>query len=99
MTTLTPAPTPLTNGTTLFIGGSWQAAEETYERFDPSDLGRSTGVFAAATPELVRSAYEAARAAQPAWAATPAPARAELLGRVADVLSARAQDGARRLTS
>src|SRR5207302_2955234 len=70
-----------------------------YERFDPSDLGRSTGVFAAATPELVRSAYEAARAAQPAWAATPAPARAELLGRVADVLSARAQDGARRLTS
>jgi aldehyde dehydrogenase (NAD+) len=98
MTTLT-ASSLVADGTTLFIDGRWSDGPETYERFDPSDLTRSTGVFAAASGELVRRAYDAAAAAQPAWAATPAPARAEVLARAADLLAERAEDGARRLTA
>ena len=99
MTILASSSSLLTDGTTLFIGGAWQAAEDTYERFAPSDLARLTGIFAAAGPEHVRAAYDAARAAQPAWAATPAPTRAETLRHAADQLEARAEDAARRLTS
>ncbi|WP_079045784.1 aldehyde dehydrogenase family protein [Carbonactinospora thermoautotrophica] len=89
----------LADGTTLFIGGSWQAANDTYQRFDPAHLERSTGTFASATPEHVASAYEAASAAQPAWSSTPAPQRAEILRRAADLLEARVDEAARRLTS
>jgi acyl-CoA reductase-like NAD-dependent aldehyde dehydrogenase len=99
MTTLAQAPTTPTDGATLFIGGSWQSAGETYERLDPANLGRTTGIFAAATPELVRSAYDAAHEAQPAWAETPAPARAQLLNQAADLLLARLDEGAHRLTA
>ena len=98
MTTITPA-SLLADGTTLFIGGSWRAAEQSYERFDPADLSRMTGAFAAADAELVRSAYEAAHAAQLAWAATPAAARGDVLRRAADLLEARLDDAAHRLTA
>jgi aldehyde dehydrogenase (NAD+) len=87
------------DGHTLFIDGRWQTAGTTYERFDPFRLDCSTGRFAAATAEDVRAAYDAATAAQPAWAATPAPARAEVLRHAADLLNARLDDAARRLTS
>lgn len=99
MTTLAQAQAAPTNGTTIFIGGSWRSAEETYERFDPANLGRSTGIFAAATPDLVRTAYDTAHEAQKEWAATPAPVRADLLNRAADLLQSRVDEGARRLTS
>lgn len=36
----------LANAKTLLIGGTWQSAPETYERFDPAQLSRSTGTFA-----------------------------------------------------
>jgi aldehyde dehydrogenase (NAD+) len=84
---------------TLFIGGRWQAAEDVYERFDPSRLDRLTGRFASATKEHVRAAYDAAAAAQSAWAATPAPARAEVLRQAADHLESRAEEASRRLTA
>jgi aldehyde dehydrogenase (NAD+) len=83
----------------LLIGGRWQAADETYERFDPSRLTRLTGRFAAATEDHVRAAYVAAARAQPEWARTPAPQRAEVLRRAADLLTARAEEAARRLTA
>lgn len=89
----------LTDGTTLFIDGSWHGAAETYERFDPSNVERSTGVFAAASADHVETAYQAAALALPAWDATPAPQRAEILRRAADLLEARAEDAARRLTA
>ena len=98
MTSLATPPS-LTDGRTLFIGGSWATAEQTYERFDPASLKRLTGTFASATPEQVQAAYDAAAAARPAWAATPAPARAEVLRRAADLLEARVDEAAERLTS
>ncbi|MEZ5078801.1 MAG: aldehyde dehydrogenase family protein [Solirubrobacterales bacterium] len=83
---------------TLFIGGEWRGTAETYERFDPAALGRSTGTYAVATEGDVAAAYEAAAAARGSWAATPAPQRGEVLRRAADLLEARADEGARRLT-
>ena len=85
-------------GATLFIGGSWSSAGQTYERFSPADLSRLTGRYALATPDDVRAAYDAASTAQPAWAATPPPARAEILRRAADLLAERSEEAARRLT-
>lgn len=100
MLTSTASSSPsLTEGTTMLLGGAWSGAAETYERFDPADLQRSTGVFAAASAEHVDAAYEGAGLAQPVWAAMGAPQRAEVLRRAADLLEARAEEAARRLTA
>lgn len=99
MSTLAQSSPSLSTGATLFIAGSWSTGEESYERFDPADLERSTGTFALATADRVRAAYEAAASAQPAWAATPAPQRSDVLRRAADLLEARADEAAERLTS
>jgi len=97
---MTAAPGPsLADGATLFIGGAWQRADEAYERFDPSAPGRRTGTFASASPKHVRAAYAAAAAAGPGWAATPAPARAEVLRAAADLLESRVEEAALRLVS
>lgn len=87
------------NADTLFIAGVWRATPTTYERFDPSMLERSTGSFASATDADVLDAYDAAELAQRGWARTPAPARADVLRRAADLLASRADDAARRLTA
>lgn len=86
-------------GRTLFIGGEWRTADETYERFDPADLERSTGTFASASLEDVGAAYTVAAAAQPGWGATPAPQRAEILRVAADRLEAWVDPATHRLTS
>lgn len=98
MTRLAPT-SPLPSGQTLFIDGHWRLAGSEYERFDPSDLSRSTGRFALAGAAEVEAAYAAASAAQPGWAATPAPARAEILRTAAEAIEERAEEGARRLTA
>ena len=87
------------DGKTLFINGQWHTADETYERFDPARLDRPTGLFAMATAEHVGAAYDSASGAQPEWAATPAPHRAEVLRRAADELEARSEEATHRLTS
>ena len=99
MAGLVAGATVVPDGATLFLGGSWLSAEKTYERFCPADLSRSTGRFALASLDHVREAYDAASAAQPGWAATPAPARAEVLRRAADLLAGRVEEAARRLTA
>lgn len=87
------------DGRTLLIGGAWHATDATYERFDPADLRRGTGVFSAGTAAHVRAAYDAAAASQPAWAGTPAPQRADVLRHAADALEARVEEAAHRLTA
>jgi acyl-CoA reductase-like NAD-dependent aldehyde dehydrogenase len=89
----------LDDGTTLFLDGQWTGAKENYERVDPADLGRRTGIFASATAEHVDLAYAAASSAQPAWAATPAPARAEILRCGADLLETRVEEATAQLTA
>lgn len=90
---------PVAAGRTLFLGGSWQHGPASYSRFDPADLTRLTGRYALASSQQVRAAYDAAAVAQPGWAATPAPQRAEVLRRAADGLDARLEPAARRLTA
>ncbi|MCW3005688.1 MAG: aldehyde dehydrogenase family protein [Solirubrobacterales bacterium] len=89
----------LADGRTLFIDGVWHDAQETYERSDPAGLEAATGVFAAAGAEHVRAAYDAAAGAQPGWAATPAPQRADVLRRAADLLEFRVDAATHRLTA
>lgn len=84
---------------TLFIAGRWQGAEEAYERLDPADLRTPTGTYAMATADHVLAAYDAAAAAQPDWGRMPAPERADVLRRAADLLEARQDEAARRLTA
>lgn len=98
MTTFAPS-TSLAAGATLLIGGAWCTAEDTYQRFDPSRPDRLSGTYALASPADVSAAYEAASAAQSSWAATPAPARSEVLRRAADLLEARLDAAAHQLTA
>ncbi|CAB4863846.1 unannotated protein [freshwater metagenome] len=86
-------------GQTIFVDGSWIGGAATYERFDPSDTSRSTGRYAAATPEDVGRAYDAASAAQPSWAARTAVERGEVLTAAAEVLARDLERAARRLTA
>jgi aldehyde dehydrogenase (NAD+) len=68
--------------TQSFIGGAHVAAEDTYDNIDPS-TGRPLGSVARCGAAEVDRAVEAARAAQPAWAATRPETRARVLTRLA----------------
>ncbi len=83
----------------LFIGGEWRpAASGNYLRvFDPS-TGRVVKKIADAGPEDGKAAMDAAADAFPAWAATPARERAEILRRAFDLLQERKEDFALLMT-
>lgn len=97
MTAVAPSSASRT-GQTLFLAGEWQGADATYERLDPADLRTPTGTYALGTACHVAAAYDAAAAAQPAWGQTPAPERADVLRRAADLLDAREDEAVTRLT-
>ena len=82
---------------TIWIAGAWEAAVRTSERTDPSAPERLTGAYARATADDVARAFAAAAAAQPAWAATSAQARGELLRHTADLLERHAEAATERL--
>jgi acyl-CoA reductase-like NAD-dependent aldehyde dehydrogenase len=63
--------------TGLFIGGKERRTPETMAIADPAKPGVVVGHAASATPEDVRDAVAAAKAAYPAWAALTPPQRAE----------------------
>ena len=83
----------------VLIAGSWRTAAEAFTRRDPSNPDRATGTYAAASAVEVRAAYDAAAAAAPRWGRRPAPERAEVLRRAADLLEARSASAAERLTA
>lgn len=87
------------NAATLLIDGRWEGAETTFTRADPSRLDRQTGEYAEASSAQVRRAFAAASRAQPAWAGLPAPGRAAVLNRLAELLEDRAPELAYRLTA
>ncbi len=84
-----------------FIGGTWSesVSGETYEKRNPWRPSEVTGVFAASTAADARSAVEAARAAFPAWAGLPAPARAAFLFKAADAVEGRVEQIAQDMTA
>ena len=70
----------------------------TFENRNPADADEVIGLFAKSDRDDTREAIAAAAAAQPAWAAMPAPKRGEVLYRAANLLEARADQVAREMT-
>lgn len=83
----------------LFIGGQWRTASDgaTLDVQDPA-TGAVIKTIASATPEDGSSALDAACDALPAWSATPARERGEILRRAFDLLMERADDFALLMT-
>ena len=83
-----------------FIGGQWVGARAgaTFENRNPADTSDLVGTFAKSDRDDTREAIAAARAAQPKWAAVPAPKRGEVLYRAAQILESRADQVAREMT-
>jgi len=88
----------LLSGCSILIDGTWIKSSNTYERFDPSNLSRSTGKFSLAQSEHVTLAYEKAAVAQRKWSGLTAINRAEVLRKIADLLEAESEEAAKRLT-
>ncbi len=82
------------------IAGRWQpsATGRTFENRNPADVDDLVGTFPESAGRDVADAVAAAAAAQPAWAATPAPKRGDVLFRAANLLEARADEIAREMT-
>ena len=83
-----------------FIGGQWVNARSgaTFENRNPADTSELVGTFAKSDRDDTRDAIAAAKAAQPKWAAVPAPRRGEVLYRAAQILESRADQVAREMT-
>jgi succinate-semialdehyde dehydrogenase/glutarate-semialdehyde dehydrogenase len=83
----------------LFIGGEWRPAEggETLTVQDPA-TGDVIKTIASASVADGKAALDAAVAAFPDWAATPARVRGEVLRRAFDLLQERAEDFALLMT-
>jgi succinate-semialdehyde dehydrogenase/glutarate-semialdehyde dehydrogenase len=77
----------------LFIGGAWRPAEggRTFDVIDPAD-GSVLAAVADGSVADARSALDAAVAVQPAWAATPARDRGEILRSAFELVRQRADD-------
>lgn len=83
-----------------FIAGEWVGASSgaTFDNINPADTSDIVGTFAKSDAADARQAIEAAKAAQPKWAAMPAPKRGEILYRAAAILESRAEQVAREMT-
>ena len=82
------------------IGGEWVGAKSgaTFENRNPADTSELVGLFAKSDRDDTKDAIAAAKAAQPKWAAVPAPKRGEILYRAANMLESRADQVAREMT-
>ncbi|PFG39820.1 succinate semialdehyde dehydrogenase [Georgenia soli] len=83
----------------LYIGGQWRDAEggRTLNVYDPA-TGDLVRTIADASPADGLAALDAADAAFPAWAATPARERAQILRRAFDLLQERKEEFALLMT-
>src|SRR6478735_2473467 len=83
-----------------FIGGAWVPATsgETFENRSPANHDDLIGLLPKSGPEDVDRAVKAARAAYASWRLVPAPKRAEILYRAAQILADRKEDYARTMT-
>lgn len=82
-----------------FIDGQWAPAtsEERGKNFDPA-TGEALGTFPLSDRRDIERAVAAARAAQPAWAATPPPVRARVIYKAWELFLERKDELARALT-
>jgi len=82
------SPHPRTVVLSNFIAGKVRASSaETFERRNPADFSDLVSIAPQSTAAEVRDACVAAKAMAPTWARTPAPQRAEVLARLAFLLT------------
>jgi aldehyde dehydrogenase (NAD+) len=83
-----------------YIDGQWVSSRsgELFENRSPADDRDVIGVFQQSTPEDAAAAIEAAARAYERWRLVPAPRRAEMLFRAAQILVARKEEVARDMT-
>jgi acyl-CoA reductase-like NAD-dependent aldehyde dehydrogenase len=83
-----------------FIDGRWvpAGAGETFENRSPANQDDLLGLVPKSNASDVEAAVAAAKAAFPRWRLVPAPKRAEILYRAAQILSERKEDYARTMT-
>lgn len=82
------------------IGGDWrEGAGAAIESTNPARPGEVVARGRAVLPADVDDAFAAARAAAPAWAATPLHARGEVLARAAAIIDANAEAWGAELTA
>ena len=83
-----------------FIDGEWVEAStgETFEDRNPADTREVVGIFQKSAKADVEAAVEAARRAFLKWRLVPAPRRAELIYRAAEILLERKEEFARDMT-
>lgn len=82
------------------IGGQWVDSSDgaTFLNENPAKQGDIIGAFPSATKADTRAAIDAARAAAPAWANLPPPARGAILDKASRILEARQDELAAILT-
>jgi acyl-CoA reductase-like NAD-dependent aldehyde dehydrogenase len=83
-----------------FINGEWVTPRggNAIENRNPANTGELVGMFPASTEEDTRIAIDAAKAAYEKWRLVPAPKRAEILYRAAEILIQRKEDFSRDMT-
>jgi alpha-ketoglutaric semialdehyde dehydrogenase len=83
-----------------FINGEWVEARsgKAIENRNPANTGELVGMFPASTEDDVALAVDAAKDAYTKWRLTPAPKRAEILYRAAEILIQRKEDFSRDMT-
>jgi alpha-ketoglutaric semialdehyde dehydrogenase len=83
-----------------FIDGEWVEAStgQTFENRNPADTGDVVGIFQRSGKADVDAAIAAAKRAFAKWRLIPAPRRAEIIYRAAEMLMERKEDCARDMT-
>src|SRR6202047_1347169 len=83
-----------------FINGEWVLARSgnAIENRNPANIGELVGFFPASSDQDIALAVDAARRAYDEWRLTPAPKRAEILFRSAEILIERKEDFAQDMT-
>src|SRR5579863_73471 len=83
-----------------YIHGEWQESHsgKAFENRNPANRDELIGMFAASSEEDVSLAVEAAADAYKTWRLMPAPRRAEILFRAAEILVRRKDEFARDMT-
>ena len=83
-----------------FVNGEWVKSRggKAFENRNPANTDELVGMFPLATEDDVNAAVDAAREAYKTWRLVPAPKRAEILFRAAELLVRRKEDLARDMT-
>src|SRR5712691_3660983 len=83
-----------------YINGEWveSRSNKAFESRNPANTDELIGMFPSSTEEDVNAAVDAAKEAYKSWRLVPAPKRAEILFRAAEMLLGRKEDLARDMT-